>query len=106
MDLPLPTPARRAIAQLGQDVSKARRRRRLTQASLSERSGVSLATLKRLEKGDSRIAIEALARTLHVLGEVERLAMLLDTGEDEIGLALMDEQLPKRVRRSRSSGAL
>jgi len=105
MTFAVPLPAARAIARLGQDISKARRRRRLTQASLAERSGISLATLKRLEKGGSRVAVEVLARTLYVLGEVERLERLLDTGEDEVGLALMDEQLPKRVRHSRSPGA-
>ena len=102
----LPVPARRAIAKLGADISRARRRRRLSQASLAQRSGISVATLKRLENGEPRVALEALARVLQVLGEIDRLAQLLGTEEDQIGLALMDEQLPKRVRRRRSSGAL
>jgi hypothetical protein len=46
-------------------------------------------------------------RALHVFGEIRALEHLLDTSNDVIGLALMDEQLPKRVRRkSRPSGAL
>jgi transcriptional regulator with XRE-family HTH domain len=104
--LPLPSPVVRAIAKLGADISKARRRRRLTRASLAERSGVSEATLKRLEKGDGRVALESFARALHVLGETDRLEGLLDSGTDELGLILMDEQLPKRVRRRKSSGSL
>jgi transcriptional regulator with XRE-family HTH domain len=96
----------RAIAQLGEDVSRARRRRRLSRASLAERSGVSEATLKRLEKGDGSVALENFARALHVLGELNRLEKLLDSSTDELGLMLMDEQLPKRVRQRRSSGAL
>jgi len=96
----------RAIAKLGEDVSRARRRRRLSRASLAERSGVSEATLKRLEKGDARVALESFARALHVLGELNRLERLLDSGEDELGLVLMDQQLPKRVRQRRSTGAL
>jgi transcriptional regulator with XRE-family HTH domain len=96
----------RAIAKLGEDVSRARRRRRLSRASLAERSGVSEATLKRLEKGDGSVALENFARALHVLGELGRLENLLDSGTDELGLVLMDEQLPKRVRQRRSSGAL
>jgi DNA-binding XRE family transcriptional regulator len=104
--LPLPSPVVRAIAKLGADISKARRRRRLTRASLAERSGVSEATLKRLEKGDGRVALESFTRALHVLGETERLERLLDSGTDELGLILMDEQLPKRVRQRKSSGAL
>lgn len=46
------------------------------------------------------------SRALHVLGELYRLEKLLDSGTDELGLVLMDEQLPKRVRQRRSSGAL
>lgn len=96
----------RAIAQLGEDMSRARRRRRLSRASLAERSGVSEATLKRLEKGDGSVALVNFARALHILGELDRLAKLLDSATDELGLVLMDEQLPKRVRQRRSSGAL
>ena len=42
--------------------------------------------------------IHFFARALHVFGELQALEHLLDTPKDEIGLALMDEQLPKRVR--------
>lgn len=101
-----PSPVIRAIAKLGADISKARRRRRLTRVSLAERSGVSEATLKRLEKGDGRVALESLARALQVLGELGQLERLLDSSTDELGLALMDEQLPKRVRQRKRSGAL
>ena len=107
--LPLPLPVERAITKLGRDISLARRRRQLTQASLAERIGASLATVRRLEKGDPRIPLHFIARTLQVFGELDRLNLLLDTGEDQIGLSLMDEQLPKRVRTRKShdqSGAL
>lgn len=96
----------RSITKLGDDVSRARRRRRLTRASLAERSGVSVSTLKRLENGDGSVALENLARALQVLGELDRLANLLDSATDELGIVLMDEQLPKRVRQRRTSGAL
>lgn len=96
----------RSIKKLGDDVSRARRRRRLTLASLAERSGVSVSTLKRLEGGDAGVALENLARVMQVFGELDRLAQLLDSGADELGILLMDEQLPKRVRQRRSSGAL
>jgi transcriptional regulator with XRE-family HTH domain len=107
--LPLPLPVERAIAKLGRDISLARRRRQLTQASVAERIGASLATVRRLEKGDPRIPLHFIARTLQVFGELDRLNQLLDTGEDQIGLSLMDEQLPKRVRTRKAhdqSGAL
>ena len=102
--LPLPLPVERAIAQLGADLSLARRRRRLSQASLAERIGASLNTVKRMEKGDVRIPLHFIARALYLFGELDRLAHLLDTGQDEIGLALMNERLPKRVQPRRQTG--
>lgn len=103
---PSPPAVARAITRIGEDVSRARRRRRFSRASLAERSGVSEATLKRLERGDGAVALENLARTLYVLGELVRLERLLDAATDELGIQLADEQLPKRVRARKSSGAM
>ena len=96
--LPLPLPVARAIEKLGGDIALARRRRRITQLSLAERIGASLNTVKRMESGNAKVPLYFLARTLHVFGELERLAQLLDTAEDDVGLTLMNEQLPKRIR--------
>jgi transcriptional regulator with XRE-family HTH domain len=107
MENPLPSPVERAIRKLGGDISLARRRRRISQASLAERMGASLSTVRRIEKGDARVPIHFFARALHVFGEIQALEQLLDSSNDDIGLTLADEQLPKRVRRrSGSSGAL
>jgi transcriptional regulator with XRE-family HTH domain len=103
---PLPEPVTRAIAKLGRDISLARRRRRLSQASLADRSGIGVNTVRRLEKGEPSGSIEHLARILYVLGELERLEKLLDTGTDEVGLLMMDEDLPQRVRARQSKRAL
>ena len=97
-------PAAPAIHKLGSDISLARRRRHISQASLAERMGASLSTVRRMEKGDVRVPIHFFARALHVFGEIQMLAQLLDTSRDEIGLTLMDERLPKRVR-SKPGGA-
>lgn len=96
--LPLPLPVERAIRKLGQDLSLARRRRRISQASLAERIGASLSTIKRMEDGDLRIPLHFIARAMYLFGELERLSNLLDTARDDIGLTLMNEQLPQRVR--------
>lgn len=65
---------------------------------MAERIGASLNTVKRMEKGAPRIQMHIIARTLYVLGDIQRLAQLLDSAEDQIGLFLMDEQVPKRIR--------
>jgi transcriptional regulator with XRE-family HTH domain len=102
--LPLPLPVDRAIQKLGLDLSLARRRRHISQASLAERIGASLNTVKRMEKGDRRVPLHFVARTLHVFGDIERLSQLLDTRQDQIGLVLMDDQLPKRIRARKTQG--
>jgi len=105
--LPVPLPVSRALSRLGDDLSRARRRRRLSQASFAQRSGISVATLRRMERGDlGGVRLEYLARAIHVLGEIDRLEHLLETGEDPVGLMLMDQDLPKRVRTRKGSGAL
>lgn len=107
MESSLPLPVERAIRKLGADVSLARRRRHISQASLAERMGASLSTIRRMEQGDVKVPIHFFARALHVFGEIHALERLLDTANDDIGMTLMDEQLPKRVRSKRGiSGAL
>lgn len=108
-DTILSPPVLRALTKLGQDLSLARRRRHFTQASMAERIQVSVATLRRLEKGDPSIRLGTLAQALFVLGELNKVNELLDTRSDDIGLSLMNEQLPQRVRvkaRKPDSGAL
>lgn len=106
--LPVPLPVGRAILKLGNDLSLARRRRHITQESLAERIGASLSTVRRMEKGDMRVPLHFIARALHIFGELQRLESLLDTAQDDIGLMLMDDSVPLRVRqrKARSTGAL
>lgn len=105
----VPTPVARALVKLGHDLSLARRRRRLTQESMAERIQTSVATLRRMEKGDPRIPVGTIAQAFFVLGELNKITGMLDTSTDDIGLSLMNEQLPQRVRsknRKPPSGAL
>ncbi len=100
---PLPLPVKRAVMKFGRDLSLARRRRRFSQQSMAERIGISVSSLRRLEKGDPTLSWGTIARAMYVLGEIEKLNQLLDTANDDIGLVLMDEQLPRRIRSRKSS---
>jgi len=97
-------PIARALVKLGTDLSLARRRRHISQASLAERIGASVSTVRRMEKGDPRIPIHFIARALHIFGEIKALENLLDTASDDIGLLLMDERLPQRIHSKKENG--
>jgi transcriptional regulator with XRE-family HTH domain len=105
----LPLPVRRGLKKLGADIALARRRRRISTQSMAERLQVSLKTLQRLEKGDPTVAVGTVATAMLILSELERFTNLLDTAGDDVGLTLMDQNLPKRIRSKKttsSSGAL
>ncbi len=99
----LPLPITRSLARLGQAMSLARRRRHFSQQDLAERIGASVTTVRRMEAGHPGTALVHFARAMQVFGELGQLDQLLDTPQDTIGLALMDEQLPQRVRKSRKT---
>ena len=71
-------------ARLGQYISLARRKRGLTQMDMAEKACTSIATYQRIEKGDGTVALATVFRVLAIL--------------DRLGLALMQDNLPKRVR--------
>ncbi len=93
------------MTRLGQNISLARRRRNMTQQMLAERIGASVNTVRRMEDGFAGTALQHIARALQVFGELDKLETLLETSRDSVGLALMDEKLPQRVRvRRRTPG--
>ena len=97
----LPVQVRRSFVKFGGDLSIARRKRRLTVATMCERLGVSKSTWQRMENGDPTVAMGAYAQALFVLGFGSPLADLVDQRNDEQGLLLEIEHLPKRVSSSR-----
>lgn len=97
----LPKPVERALHRLGRDVSTARRMRRLSQEDLAERIGTSLSTVRRMEDGYPGTALHTFLRALHVLGRLEDVVKVMAVENDALGLELVREQLPQRVRTSR-----
>ena len=98
----LPVPVLRALRKLGQDIRDARRRRRIPVAILAERASLSRMTLNRIEKGNASVSVGNFATVLFALGLIERLAALADATHDTVGRELEEEQLPERIRLSRS----
>lgn len=96
-----PAAVEQVVAQLGQNILAARLRRRLPQAELAEKAGVTRPTLVAVEEGNLGTGIGAYVSVLWALGlhsEVEHLASL---ERDVEGRTLEAARLPKRVRARR-----
>ncbi len=97
----LPRPVERALHRLGRDISTARRVRRLSQEALAQRIGASLSTIRRMEDGYPGTALHTFHRAFHVLGRLDDLVKVMATENDALGMELVREQLPQRIRTSR-----
>ena len=102
----LPLRLRQAIAKLGADIAVARRKRSLTIGMMAERIGVHKNTYLKIEKGDPSVAFGIYAMALFVLGLSDALTALADPGQDDTGLLLDADHLPKRVRVPKEPPAL
>ncbi|MFC4297235.1 multiprotein-bridging factor 1 family protein [Castellaniella hirudinis] len=99
----LPMPVGRALRGLGQDISAARRLRRLSQEDLAQRIGTSLSTVRRMEDGYPGTALHTFLRALHVLGRLEDMVKVMAMENDALGMELVREQLPQRIRMARGN---
>jgi transcriptional regulator with XRE-family HTH domain len=97
----LPIAIRRELKQLGSDIQRGRRRRRLTAAMVAERAQISRPTLRRVEHGDASVGLGVYATVLWVLGLGDRIGRLAAPETDLIGLSMEDERLPQRVSAGR-----
>jgi DNA-binding XRE family transcriptional regulator len=95
--LTLPIPVKSGLRKLGSDIRDARLRRRIPSAVMAQRAFISRTTLVKVEKGDPGVGIGTYAAVLYALGMLDRLRDLASSKTDEIGLALEEERLPKRI---------
>ena len=102
---PLPIPVEGALRKLGADIRDARLRRRIPVAVMAQRAFISRTTLVKVEKGYPGVAIGTYAAVLFALGMIDKLRELASARSDDVGLALEDERLPKRIEiRPRRTG--
>jgi transcriptional regulator with XRE-family HTH domain len=88
------------LEELGSRLSRARLERDLTQQQLAQEAGISVDTVRRLERKQS-ITLTALLRILRALGQLDVLDLVL-----QAELPSPIEQLEReRRRRQRASGA-
>lgn len=81
----------KVLLTLGENIKLARKRRQLTQKLISERTGISPITLRRIERGDAGVSIGHYLSVLAALHLAEDLAKVAQ--DDELGRKLQDAQL-------------
>lgn len=94
-----PLPLARALRKFGADLKDARRLRRISVTVMAERASISRVTLNKIEKGDPGVSFGSYAIVLFILGLTHRLSDLVDLKNDEVGLELAEQELPKRIRK-------
>ncbi len=91
----------RRLVRLGERIRVARLRRRLSAKLVAERAGMSVTTLRNVEKGGMGVTIGAFAAVLHVLGLDADLDAVAEV--DTLGRDLQDAILPNGARTKRGS---
>lgn len=84
------------LKTLGENIKLARKRRELTQQLISERTGISRVTLRKIENGDAGVSIGHYLTVLAALNLAEDLAKVAQ--DDEFGRKLQDAKLLGRNR--------
>lgn len=79
------------LAQLGENIRLACKRRKLTQTLLSERTGLSRVTLRKIGKGDPGVSMGHYVAVLSVLGLTGDLLNV--ARDDQLGRKLQDIEL-------------
>jgi transcriptional regulator with XRE-family HTH domain len=84
------------LEQLGENITLARKRRNYTQSLISERTGLSRLTIRKIENGDARVSLGHYVSVLSVLGLVEDLLKV--AGDDALGRKLQDIKLKSKQK--------
>ena len=94
----LPRVARQALTKLGEDITVARKKRRISTVSMAERAFISRGTLYKVERGDPSVSMGVYATVLAILGLADGLGQVADRRNDPLGLDIDEDRLPKRVQ--------
>lgn len=79
---------KKILLALGENIKLARKRRKLTQTLISERTGLSRLTIRNIEKGEPGVSIGHYLVVLSVLGLANDLQNVAK--DDELGRKLQD----------------
>ena len=82
---------RKQLAQMGENIKLARKRRKLTAVQVAERADIARSTLSLVEKGEPSVAMGAYFNVLRVLGLQDDFLKL--AADDDLGRKLQDLDL-------------
>lgn len=88
--------SQKVLSQLGENIQLARLRRNYAQTLISERTGLSRLTIRKIERGDPKVSLGHYVAVLGVLGLVEDLANVAN--DDELGRKLQDIKLMSKQK--------
>lgn len=88
----------KSLREMGQGLKIARLRRRLPLAVIAERAGISVITLRKIEKGMTGVAVGNVAAVFWALGLGTPLPDAAVPQKDELAFQLDAQRLPKRGR--------
>lgn len=92
-----PTPVRRGLRTIGENIRIQRKLLNLTAQMVAERAGISTPTLLKLERGGGA-GLDATLAVLRVLGMLDAMVASTDPYATDRGQLLAGEHLPQRVR--------
>lgn len=81
----------KVLVQLGENIKLARKRRKYTQKLISDRTGLSRLTIRKIERGEPTVSLGHYVMVLGVLGLIEDLASVAK--DDLLGRKLQDIEL-------------
>jgi len=96
-----PFAVRDGAQRLGERLSMARKRRRLTLRELASKAGISYDTARAVEAGNLQTGMGAYLAVLWAMGLESEIQAFANPERDEEGKQLELARLPKRVRHAR-----
>ena len=94
----IPIPVQKTLEKLGSDIKEARIRRKISMELMAKRAGITRPTLTKVEQGDTSTSIGIYAKVIFILGLEKNLADIADIRNDNVGIMIESNDLPKRAR--------
>ncbi|MCD4719477.1 MAG: helix-turn-helix domain-containing protein [Desulfobacula sp.] len=93
----LPESIKHALILVGKNIQVARKRRRIPLREMSERTLISVPSLRKIEAGSPSVSLGIFLQVLWTLQLHMEFELLADPAKDVVGIQKEEKRLPKRV---------